>query len=43
MVADLLSRLYSKEGVNKASILLLKQNFIWENIDIQKFNLNLTL
>ena len=29
VIADLLSRLYSSEGVNKASILLLKQKFIW--------------
>ena len=43
IIADCLSRLYSNEGANKASSLLLKQKFIWENIDIQKFNLNLTL
>ena len=43
VIADLLSRLHSPAGVNNTLLTLLKQKYIWDKVDITKFDLNLTL
>ena len=43
VIADLLSRLHSQVGVNNTLLTALKQDYIWEKVDVCKFDLNLTL
>ena len=43
VIADLLSRLHSPIGVNNTILTSLKQNYIWEKVDVSKYDLNLTL
>ena len=43
VIADLLSRLHSPVGVNNTLLTALKQEFIWEKVDVCKFDLNMTL